>query len=126
MRFVITLLVVWMAPASFVGCKKPVAAPIQGPPPLKVSFRKSQIPTEGMVAGINNPSTSESVKVIAVFVKGKEDKEERSYRIDREIKPLDTISVGWIELNGWKLKHGDKLRIRCVEYADDLESEVPD
>jgi len=79
-----------------------------------------------MVAGINNPSSSESIQVVAVFVRGKGEKEERSYRIDRELKPLDSISVGWIQLNGWKLKPGDKLRIRCEGYTDDLESEVPD
>ena len=126
MRFVFALLGVWMAASSLVGCKKPVAAPRPGPPPLRVSFRKSQIPTEGMVAGINNTSTSESVKEVVVFVRSKNEKEERSYRIDREIKPLDSVSVGWIQLNGWKLKSGDKLRIRCEGYTDDLESEVPD
>jgi len=79
-----------------------------------------------MVAGINNPSSSESIQVVAVFVQGKGEKEERSYRIDRELKPLDSIAVGWVQLNGWKLKPGDKLRIRCEGYTGDLESEVPD
>ncbi len=126
MRVVITMLAIWMGTTGLVGCKKQIAEPRPGPPPLKVSFRKSQIPTEGMVAGINNPSSSESIQVVAVFVRGKGEKEERSYRIDRELKPLDSISVGWIQLNGWKLKPGDKLRIRCEGYTDDLESEVPD
>jgi len=79
-----------------------------------------------MVAGINNTSISESVKEVVVFVRSKNEKEERSYRIDREIKPLDSVSVGWIQLNGWKLKSGDKLRIRCEGYTEDLEIEVPD
>jgi len=126
MRVVIAMLAIWMGTTGLVGCRKQTLAPRPGPPPLKVSFRKSQIPTEGMVAGINNPSSSESIQVVAVFVRGKGEKEERSYRIDRELKPLDSISVGWIQLNGWKLKPGDKLRIRCEGYTDDLESEVPD
>ena len=126
MRGVIAMLAIWIGTTGLVGCRKQIAAPRPGPPPLKVSFRKSQIPTEGMVAGINNPSSSESIQVVAVFVRGKGEKEERSYRIDRELKPLDSISVGWIQLNGWKLKPGDKLRIRCEGYTDDLESEVPD
>jgi hypothetical protein len=79
-----------------------------------------------MVAGINNPSSSESIQVVAIFVRGKGEKEERSYRIDGELKPLDSIAVGWVQLNGWKLKGGDKLRIRCEGYTDDLESEVPE
>jgi hypothetical protein len=128
MRLMIGLLVAGMAVATLSGCRRaaPASAPRPQPPPLKLSFRKSQIPTEGMVAGINNPSSSESIKVIAVFVKGKDEKEERSYRLDREVKPLDSISVGWVELNGWKLKPGDKLRIRCDGYARDLEGEVPE
>jgi hypothetical protein len=126
MRMANTLLLVWMGATMLVGCKKPVAEPRPEPPPLKLSYRKSQIPTEGMVVGINNPSSSDSIKVIAVFVQGKNEKEERSYRIDQELKPLDSISVGWIQLNGWKLKSGDKLRVRCEGYARDLEGEVPD
>ena len=126
MRMVNILFLAWIGAAALPGCKKPVAEPQPGQPPLKLSFRKSQIPTEGMVAGINNPSSSESIKVIAVFVQGKNEKEERSYRIDHELKPLDSISVGWIQLNGWKLKSGDKLRVRCEGYARDLEGEVPE
>ena len=126
MRVAISLLAIWIGATGIIGCRKQVAAPKRGPPPLKVSFRKSQIPTEGMVAGISNPSSSESIQVVAVFVQAKGEKEERSYRIDRELKPLDSIAVGWVQLNGWKLKPGDKLRIRCEGYTGDLESEVPD
>jgi hypothetical protein len=114
---------------SLVGCRKqppPPKAPIPGPPPLRVSFRNSQIPTEGKVASITNPSETEPIKVIAVFVQGKKEKEERSYRLDREILPLDSISVGWAQLGAWKLKAGDKLRIRCEGYTGDLEREVSD
>jgi hypothetical protein len=66
-----TLLLVWIGATALVGCKKPVAEPRPEPPPLKLSYRKSQIPTEGMVVGINNPSSSESINVVAVFVQGR-------------------------------------------------------
>jgi hypothetical protein len=79
-----------------------------------------------MVANVNNPSATESIKVAVVFVQGKGEKEERSYRLDRELKPLDSMPVGWSELGGWKLKHGDKLRIRCDGYSTDLACEVAD
>jgi hypothetical protein len=111
------------------GCQRqapPPKAPKPGPPPLRVSFRNSQIPTEGKVASITNPSETEPVKVVAVFVQGKKEKEERSYRLDRDIVPLDSISVGWAQFGGWKLKNGDKLRIRCEGYTGDLEREVSD
>jgi hypothetical protein len=126
MRLVIGMLVAGIGSTALVGCKQPAPPPKHGPPPLKLSFRKSQIPTEGMVVGINNPSSSETVQVIAVFVQGKNEKDERSYRLDRELKPLDSISVGWVQLKGWKLKPGDKLRVRCEGYTEDFEGEVPD
>jgi hypothetical protein len=126
MRLVVPLLVGSVAASLLVGCERAVSPPKAGPPPFKVSFRKSQIPAQGMVANVNNPSTTETIKVAVVFVQGRGEKEERSYRLDREVKPLDSISVGWAELGGWKLKPGDKLRIRCEGYADDLACEVPD
>jgi hypothetical protein len=126
MRVVIPLLVGFLCAAGLAGCRPAAPPPKAGPPPLRVSFRKSAIPTQGMVAGVNNPSETESIKMVAVFVQGKDEKEERSYRFDRELKPLDSMSVGWAELGGWKLKPGDKLRIRCEGYAADLSCEVPD
>ena len=125
MRVVAMLLAGSFVAAFLAGCERS-AAPKPGPPPLKITFRKSQIPTQGMVAGINNPTTDEEIKVVAVFVHGKSEKEERSYRLDRVIKPLDTISVGWAELDGWKLKAGDKLRIRCEGYTGEITCDVPD
>src|SRR5215469_16767374 len=80
-----------------VGCARPAPPPPAGPPPFKVSFRKSQIPGQGMVANLNNPSSTETITVAVVFVRGKDEKEERSYRLDREVKPLDSLSVGWGE-----------------------------
>lgn len=128
MRQAVSLMIGWLATTAFVGCRQePAAAPPKAEaPPLKVSFRKPPIPTQGLVAGLNNPSATHAIKVIAVFVQGKGEKQERSYRLDREIKPLDSISVGWIELDGWKLKSGDKLRVRCEGYTRDLECDVSD
>ena len=39
------------------GCHQPAAPPKPGPPPLTISFRESQIPLKGLVAGLNNPSS---------------------------------------------------------------------
>ena len=112
--------------AGIVWWERPAVPPKDGPPSILVSYRPSKIPRQGMVAGLNNPSAAESLNVVAVFVQGKGEKEGRSYRLDRVIKPLDSISLGWLEFGGWKLKPGDKLRIRCEEYKDDLECEVSD
>ena len=101
------------------GCTAPPPPPKPGPPPLKISFRKSQLPLQGLVAGINNPSSSETIRVVAVFVQGVNEPGERSHRLDYELKPLDSITVGWKELDGWKLKDQDKLRIRCEGYTGD-------
>ena len=126
MRFLVLFLSGLVVASLLVGCGRFASAPKAGPPPLKVSFRKSQIPTQGMVAGLTNASSTEVIKVVVVLVQGKNEKEGRSYRIAREVKPLDSISVGWVELDGWKLKPGDALRIRCARYTDDLACEVPD
>lgn len=127
MRLTLCLLVGLTAAAFMVGCPPvPVAARAvkAGPPPFKVSFRKSQIPGQGLVANVNNKSSTEKITVAVVFVHGKSEKEDRSYRLDRELKPLDSISIGWQELGGWKLKHGDRLRIRSDEYKADLACDV--
>src|SRR5262249_51486931 len=129
MRLAICLLVGLIAVPLIVGCGPPQPArarPPKGPPGFKVSFRKSQIPGQGMVANVNNPSATETIKVAVIFVQGKGEKEERSYRLDRDVKPLDSLTVGWAELGGWKLKRGDKLRIRCDGYGTDLACEVTD
>jgi hypothetical protein len=33
--------------------------------------------------------------------------------------------VGWIELDGWKLKSGDRLRVLCEGYRDSFDVDVP-
>jgi hypothetical protein len=119
------LLVAWLIVFTLVGCAPQPALPINGPPPLRVSYRKSKVPAQGMVVGLNNP-TDQKITVVAVFIRGKRDKEERSYRLDNEIEPLDTISFGWMDFHGWKLQPGDKLRFVCAEYNGDFECQVPD
>lgn len=123
MRLVAALLAVSVIAFLLPGCSSSKPGP---PPPLKASFRKAQIPTRGMVAGLNNSSSSESIKVETVFVQGKDENEERSYRMDATIRPRDSISIGWVELDGWKLKSGDKLRIRCDGYDEDFMCQIPD
>jgi hypothetical protein len=118
------LLVAWLIAFTLVGCAPQAATPMNGPPPLRESFRKSKVPTQGMVVGLNN-LTDRTITVVAVFIRGKGDKEERSYRLDNEIQPLDTISFGWMDFHGWKLQPGDKLRFVCAEYTEDFECEVP-
>ena len=124
MRSAFPLMFGLVAIMGLVGCTPPVAPPKAGPPPFKVTFRNSQIPTQGMVANVNNPSATEKIKVAVVFVQGKGEKEERSYRLDREVKALDSLTIGWAELGGWKLMPGDKLRIQCEGYAADFACEV--
>lgn len=123
MRLTRAMLAAWLFTAVLVGCSK---QPKAGPPPLRISYRKSKVLAQGMVAGVNNPSATAPIKLTVVFVRGKNEKDERSYRIDQEIKPLDSITVGWLEFDGWKLKRGDTLRFLCEGYRDALECEVTD
>jgi hypothetical protein len=104
--------------------RKPPGPP--GPaaaPPLAVSFRDSKVPLQGKVAGINNTS-SQQVAVSVVYVSSKGDAAERSYRLDASIAPQDSITLGWAELDGWKLKPGDKVRLQCEGFAKTFDFEV--
>jgi hypothetical protein len=54
-----------------VECVRPSAparAVKAGPPPFKVSFRKSQIPGQGLVANVNNKSSTESIKIGMLYL----------------------------------------------------------
>src|SRR5262249_28766890 len=82
--------------AGILWSARPAVSPKDGAPPIRVSYRPSKIPRQGMVAGLNNPSAAESLNVVAVFVQGKGEKEGRSYRLDKVVKPLDSISLGWV------------------------------
>lgn len=118
-RLLIGLLLVGILQGCFVG-NQAVPPPQAGPPPLKVSFRKSQVPFHGLVAGINNP-TDQTIQVVAVLVQDAADAHPRTHRLDYELKSLDTMTVGWTELDGWKLKSKDKLTIRCEGFTQDFQ-----
>lgn len=106
------------------GCQKKDALR-PGPPPVEFSFRKSQIPLRGMVIGIRNTSERETLDNFIVRVTSPGEKDERSYRVEKPLKPHDSITVGWVELDGWKLKPGDELTITCKQYAGEAKVTVP-
>ena len=109
-----------------VGCGGAVApAPKAGAPPLEFSVRKSQIPTKGMVVGIRNASDA-TLEEFIVYVEAEGEEGKRSYRVDAPLRPEDSITVGWMELDGWELKAGDRLTVKCKQYTGSAEYTVPD
>ncbi len=38
---------------------------------------------------------------------------------------MDTITVGWVELDGWKLKPRDEVTIECKGYVTPKKVTVP-
>lgn len=115
--------------ALLAGCApaRPAAPPPKpGKPPIEFSFRKSQVPTKGMVAGIRNSSDSEELSELVVQVHGPNEKGQRSHRVDSIVRPQDSITVGWVELDGWKLKAGDSLTVRCRQYTGEASDVVPE
>ena len=96
-----------------------------GQPPVKLSYRGAKVPLQGQVMGVNNTSENEKLTLATVFVKGKKEKDERSYQVGKTINPQDSVTVGWAELNGWKLNSGDKVRLKFREYEGIVEAEVP-
>jgi hypothetical protein len=110
-----------------VGCQaQQKAAPKAGPPPIEFRFRKSQVPTKGMVAGLRNASDAETLTEFIVHVRGAKEQDVRSHRVDVPVEPQDTITVGWVELDGWKLKPGDTMTVRCREYVGEATEVVPE
>lgn len=109
------------------GCQgqppAPGAAP--APPPVVFSFRESQIPTRGMVVGIQNTTTDETLEGLVVKVQSPEEEGVRSHRIG-DLLPQDTITVGWMELDGWVLKSGDEVTVSCDGYSGEAGTAVPD
>lgn len=93
-----------------------------GAPPVAFHYRKAQLPGKGLVAGIENTSRRETLSEFVVKVSSKED--QRSYRIGKILEPEDSMTVGWVELDGWKLKEGDQLSISCEQYAEPATSTV--
>ena len=91
--------------------------PSVGPPPIEFNFRKSQIPTQGLVAGLSNTSKTETLTNLIVHVRGKDEQGTRSHRLKSELKPQDTVTVGWLQLDGWKLKPGDSMTVTCDQYT---------
>lgn len=106
--------------------KKEKPDPKPGPPPLEFSFRKSQIPLKGMVAGVRNASTDEVLENFVVQVQPAGEESERSHRPIHLLKPQDSFTVGWAELDGWKLKPGDVLRVTCDQYEGEASATVPE
>lgn len=112
---------------SLAGCAdaNKGAGPRAGSPPVEFSFRKAQIPTRGMVVGIKNASPSDTLTGLTVEVRSPAEETTRSHAIEKEIKPRDTITVGWVELDGWKLKPGDELSVAAARYTEPKTVTVP-
>lgn len=125
MRILIPCIVVFLFVLP--GCQSQVEddSPKPGAPPLEFSFRKSQIPLRGVVAGIRNASTAETLEEFVVRVEAPEEEGIRSYRVEVPLKPEDSITVGWVELDGWALKPGQTLSVSCEQYTEPATVVVP-
>ena len=106
------------------GCSQPAGLK-QGPPPIEFSFRKAQIPTRGMVVGIKNAADGETLEKLTVEVRSPGEETPRSHVIETGIKPHDSITVGWVELDGWKLKPGDNVSVKVAGYSKPKTITVP-
>ena len=106
------------------GCPQP-AGPKTGSPPIEFSFRKAQIPTRGMVVGIKNASSSETLESLTVEIRSPSEESTRSHVVEKEVKPRDSITVGWVELDGWKLKLGDEISVTSDRYMQPKTVTVP-
>jgi hypothetical protein len=118
-RHFLTLVAVAMTAC---GCRPPA---VVGPPPLTASFRKASVPTKGYVVGLSNVDSPQAIHVVQIYVQSANEKDERPYRVDKSVSMKDSISLGWMELDGWPLKSGDRLRVECSGYDQELIVNVP-
>lgn len=121
------ILLAFAVSLALAGCDemKQGAKPRAGSPPVEFSFRKSQIPTRGMVVGVKNASPSETLTGLTVEVRSPGEETTRSHVVEKEIKPRDSITIGWVELDGWKLKPGDEVSATVAGYMDPKTVTVP-
>jgi hypothetical protein len=103
--------------AFIAGCGQQPQLVKPGQPPIAFSFRKSQIPAKGMVVGVQNKSTSATLTNVVVKVHSPNEEGVRSHKINRPLEPQDTITVGWVELDGWKLQPNDQISVTCEQYS---------
>jgi hypothetical protein len=101
------------------------APPRHERPPLRVSHRRSKIPGQGMVLGLGNTTEKETLRQVFVAVQSAGEEGERSYRVARSIRPNDTLAVGWKELRGWKLRPGDRVKVKVEGYTLPLKTTIP-
>ncbi|MCA9068425.1 MAG: hypothetical protein KDA84_05860 [Planctomycetaceae bacterium] len=123
---IVAVLLVARFGTDLLGDKEPKKPdPKPGPPPVEFSFRKSKIPLQGMVAGVWNTSEQETLESLVVRVSSPEEEGERSHHLWKTLRPQDSITVGWQELDGWKLKPDDVLKITCDQYRDEVFITIP-
>lgn len=79
-----------------------------------------------MVAGVRNTSDEETLANLVIRVSSREEEAERSHRLKIELLPQDSITVGWQELDGWKLHPGDELTVSCDQYKGKVTVTVPE
>ncbi len=98
-------------------------AKLSGEPRVSVSFRNSKVPFQGLVAGMTNNS-DQQLTGLTVTVQDPQENDRRTYQIKGGIPPHDNVDVGFLELDQWKLKAGQKLTISCDQYQGQKQVEV--
>ena len=107
-----------------VACDAASVRTKRGAPPVTFRYRKAQIPGKGLVAGIENASRTETLSNFVVKVYSQDAQRKGSFRVTKQLKPEDSMTVGWVELDGWELEAGDRLSLTCEAYAEAATSTV--
>ena len=98
--------------------------PKPGSPPVTFQYRQAQVPGKGLVAGVENTSKTETLSNFVVKVSSQDAQRNGSYRVTKFLEPEDSMTIGWVELDGWELKVDDHLSISCEQYAEAATSTV--
>jgi len=79
---------------------------------FKISYRRSKVLGQGMVAGLTNGRGGENAEERGRPGPFPRRRPRPHHRVARSLRANNTVSVGWRELDGWKLEPGDRLRVR--------------
>jgi hypothetical protein len=106
------------------ACDSASTGPKPGAPPVSFRYRQAQIPGKGLVAGIENQSTTETLSNFVIKVSSQDAQRNGSYRVGKFLEPEDSMTIGWVELDGWELQADDRISVTCEQYAEAATSTV--
>lgn len=86
------------------------------PPPVTITFRNSVFSSQSKVIQIANNSSHHFYNV-RVVGRNFQDVSSASVRAAEELRPGQTVEVGWLEFGNWTPRSGESIEVYCDDYV---------